>query len=63
MNEECTELVCSAQDDLRPYHFETFIRNRAQLNVIDSESSKIEFEDKNIANQGNTRSRTDNLSW
>lgn len=46
MNKECTELVCSAQDDLRPYHFEPFIRNRAQLNVIDSESSKIEFEDK-----------------
>lgn len=46
MNEECTELVCSAQDHLRPYHFEPFIRNRAQLNVIDSWSSKIDLKTK-----------------
>lgn len=61
MDEECTETVCSAPDDIRPYNFEPLIRNRDQLNVSDSESSEIEFEEENIGNQGNTR--TDNLAW
>lgn len=59
--EECTETVCSAPDDKRPYNFEPLIRNRYQLNVSDSESSEIEFEEENVGNQGNTR--TDNLAW